>query len=825
MEKFLTKKPGKQVFLINILLLTVTSLLSAQNSDNLFQSVFGELPDSVQVFPVPLFVNNQYIFDLSLYSDALNDHIDLEARKLLDFLKPRLQSITYENLETETKKNEDIIALNTLNEMGLETYYDNRELALFIDIPPELQQELFVDMRKNDESLLGTIVKPSPVSAYINMFSSLNLNISGNNTDRDILVPLSIGLDSAVNIHSFVLEGDILFNYIDTLSVSDWNARFVKDITEGDLRIKGGTVSYSVTQLQGYVPLTGITIGRNFNLNPYNNIQSLGSQSIILQSSSEVEVLVNGRLLKKLKLPKGRYKLENLQLDSGANFVEIKIKEISGEEKSLIFSQPFNINILKKGLLDFASVLGMYENEMDSPYISGYFRYGLTDIFTIGANLQSDFSMFNSGLTFLLGTIGGNFSLEGSVSHDNGLDWAFSFFYRYINSRFPHRNNWSFSLTYRGENYSGLRLEKVRNTTPLRLSLYYGQILPGNINGGLTVSRDFLSGWTGGNTELSLHLSRHFTNSLLMNLFINGKFSDEGDSDFSAGLTLTVNLQEKNETLTTSASWPGTAIESSWQKSSASRIPGYSLNAGLSGVPAPAENAPYGFSLGGEYRGYKFTGSVNHSSSFLNTNDISLHNSSLNFNSALVYADSTMAFTRPVYDSFVIIRPGESFQDYSIGINPEGKSYAALLSGRGKAVLPDFNSYRNGRIYFEAIDLPVGYDIGNSVFTYLPEYKSGTVITVGSEAVVFAGGHLIDERGEFLPLSAFAVGSLDNDFKEEKMFFTNRDGYFEIYGLSEGEWIIELLEDRDYKAYFTIPQGSFGYYELWNVELKKEGNK
>ena len=106
MEKFLTKKPGKHVFLISILLLTVTSLLTAQNRDNLFQSVFGELPDSVQVFPVPLFVNNQYIFDLSLYSDVLNDHIDLEARKLLDFLKPRLQSITYENLEAETKKNE-----------------------------------------------------------------------------------------------------------------------------------------------------------------------------------------------------------------------------------------------------------------------------------------------------------------------------------------------------------------------------------------------------------------------------------------------------------------------------------------------------------------------------------------------------------------------------------------------------------------------------------------------------------------------------------------------------------------------------------------------
>jgi predicted amidohydrolase len=59
---------------------------------------------------------------------------------------------------------------------------------------------------------------------------------------------------------------------------------------------------------------------------------------------------------------------------------------------------------------------------------------------------------------------------------------------------------------------------------------------------------------------------------------------------------------------------------------------------------------------------------------------------------------------------------------------------------------------------------------------------------------------------------------------EEELFFTNREGYFEIYGLTEGNWMIELVENREYNSTFTIPRGTTGYYELWNVHLQKGEN-
>ncbi|MDA3812505.1 MAG: hypothetical protein PF518_19480 [Spirochaetaceae bacterium] len=824
MGKFPIQKPDKSTILLYLLFFLFFQYGFSQNNEDLFLSVFGDSLNSVQIIPVPLFINDQYSNDINIQISPQNDNISIEALKLIEILKGQIQSEIINTIELNINSENDTIDSSLLDSLGMNTFYNKKELTLFIDIPLDLKKELIVDLKQNKNSLNGIILRPSPFSAYINLYSSLNLSVSGIPSDREILVPVNLGFDSAFNFNSYVFEGDIQLNYNDLITVSNWNARIIKDIESRNIRMKGGTINYPVTQLQSYVPLTGISISRNFSLNPYENTQSLGKQSIILDSPSTVEIHVNGRLLKKLDLPKGKYLLENMQLDSGANNVEIKIKGISGEEQSLFFFQPFNISILKKGLSDFSSTLGIYENEMEIPYYSGYFRYGLSDFLTLGANIQSDFNMFNSGISLLLGTIAGNFSLEGSLSYDDGLDWAASIFYRYTNSRFPYKNNWSITATYRGINYSGIRLEKVNNTIPLRLSFYYGQILPGNINTGLTINRNFNSSWDGGSTEFVLYLSRHFEKGLLVNLFANEKIDDSGENEFSAGLSMTINLQNKNETITSSSSWPGAAIESTWQKSSESRIRGYNINAGISGLPAATKYTPYGFNLGGEYRGYKFTSSFNHNSSFLNINDISLHNSSLHFNSALVYADSTLAMTRPVYDSFVIFKPSETFKKYSIGINPEGKSYGALLEGKGNAVLPGFNSYRKGQILLEAIDLPIGYDLGESAYTFMPTYKSGAMVTVGSSAVIYAGGFLTNDSGKPQILSAFIIRSLDDKNREEELFFTNREGYFEIYGLTEGNWMIELVENREYNSTFTIPRGTTGYYELWNVHLQKGEN-
>ncbi len=822
MEKYLTKKQDKLSLIYAILLITSVNLF-AQSSKDLFQSVFGtDSGNSIPSFPVPFYLDNQYSSEILLYYDSQNENVEIEASKTMEILSPRLREETIELLKTHIDVSKDTINLAKIDESGLETYYNIRELALFIDIPSDLQREYSINLKGNKSSSQGETLLPSPFSAYLNYYSSINLNISGIPDDREYKLPFSLLLDTAINNRSYVFEGDILFSYNDYLSVSDWNASVVKDIKEKNLRLRMGTIVYPVTQLQGYIPLNGMVLGKNFKLDPTNNIQSLGRQSLILQEPSKIEIFVNGRLLKKLDLPKGRYQLENLQLDTGSNFVEVKIEGLTGKEETLYFSQAFNIGILKKGLSDYSAAFGINENNMDEPVLTSYYRYGVNEVFTLGANIQSDFSMFNGGLSFLLGTSAGNFSLESSLSYDDGFDWAASFFYRYTNSRFPNKNNWSFSASYRGENYNGLRLEKVSNTTPLRLSFYYGQILPGSINAGLTFNRDYLSNWDEGSTELALHLSKHFGNGLLMNFYASDKIFDDGESDFVAGLTLTVNLQKKNETLTSSASWPGTTIENNWQKSSPTRVPGYNVNLGISGLPTSVENTPYGFTFGGEYRGYRFTSSMNHNSSILNTNDQSLHNSSINFSSAFVYADSTFALSRPVYDSFVIIIPTSSFEEYTIGINPEGNSYGALLNGKGNAVLPGLRSYRNNQVLFEAIDLPIGYDLGESSYSFQPSYKSGSVIRVGSDAVLFAGGILVDETRKPYPLTALLLKSQDRENQEEKMFFTNRDGYFELYGLTEGLWTIELMGDRNLKTEISIPSDITGYYNLWDVILKRE---
>ena len=53
----------------------------------------------------------------------------------------------------------------------------------------------------------------------------------------------------------------------------------------------------STAGFQSYQSLLGLTVARNFSLQPYRITQPLGQTSFFLKAPSKVEVLVNGRAL------------------------------------------------------------------------------------------------------------------------------------------------------------------------------------------------------------------------------------------------------------------------------------------------------------------------------------------------------------------------------------------------------------------------------------------------------------------------------------------------------------------------------------------------
>ena len=132
----------------------------------------------------------------------------------------------------------------------------------------------------------------------------------------------------------------------------------------------------------------------------------------------------------------------------------------------------------------------------------------------------------------------------------------------------------------------------------------------------------------------------------------------------------------------------------------------------------------------------------------------------------------------------------------------------------GTAVLPELASYYQHHVIIEAPDLPLGYDLGRDVYDLLPGYRSGTVIAVGTGAVVLGDGILVDAAGKELPLELGTIVSLGEPSLAPIEFFTGRTGRFRVEGLSPGRFRLILVNDPDKAIEFSVPPGSVGRVDL-----------
>ncbi|GAM58959.1 hypothetical protein JCM19231_536 [Vibrio ishigakensis] len=192
--------------------------------------------------------------------------------------------------------------------------------------------------------------------------------------------------------------------------------------------------------------LGGVALERLWSsLQPSRNIQNGGSQSIYLRESANVYIYINDIYFTDIRLPPGRYQLEDLPLDQGSNDIRIEIRYQSGEREVINYSQFFNTRLLRSGISDFSLYAGVASNIVDTDYeydteqyvAQGYYEYGLTNHLTIGLNGayhpegQIVGGVINVGAPF--GNIGSRFSGltyedESAVGSIASIDYEHSVF-------------------------------------------------------------------------------------------------------------------------------------------------------------------------------------------------------------------------------------------------------------------------------------------------------------------------------------------------------------------------------------------------------------
>jgi outer membrane usher protein len=797
----------------------------AQSEKAPAETVFSKPPAArTYSLTVPLIVGDQSRSDIRVILSTNREDLKLQAAPLLQELSPLLRPERLKQLEA-TADAQGNLRLPALKAAGLDAVFDEQKLELRVAVPAELRPASDIQIFGGLPPGAASALKPSDFSAYLNLLTGMDYVEQSANGQNEGMQPFHTDLEGAVNLHNAVVEGSASYTENAATPWQRNDVRLVYDDPPWMLRYSLGDLSYPTAGFQSYQSLLGLTVARNFSLQPYRITQPLGQTSFFLKGPSKVEVLVNGQPVQTLQLPAGPQNLRDFQFANGANDVNLRITDDVGRIETLQLSYFFDYSLLAQGEQEFAYSLGLPsrlaeggpEYEARFPGFSAFHRLGLTDRLTTGLNLQGDGDEQMLGGNAVWATRYGTLQPDAAVSQvaDAGWDYAARLGYRYADPAVMGGSSFSLAAQYTGEHFASLGNLAPSNSLAWNFSANYSHPLPGQMSVGVggtyQLSRDGQRDLSG----VNLLLSKRFGRRTSLSLTLARNDLSTGQTELRAFLSLTFFFPEYGQTVRLTEDTYTETSRADWQYTSMDAGGGWDANLG-----AQRQRDDYSGVGGLRYTGYRAEMSLSHDvTTPVSSADNVDNRTSGRFGTALVYADGQFAMSRPVQDSFAIVVPHPELAGQKIGVDPVRDSYTAEADWLGPAVLPTLTSYQVRKVTIDAPDLPLGYELGPGEYTVWPTYKSATVIRVGTGATVLLRGVLEAADGAPVSLQAGEIASLSEPKMKPIEIFTNRKGKFMAEGLKPGAFELRLFADAQATVRFEIPKGKAGLYDIGSLKL------
>lgn len=819
-------RPGLAPGLL-LLLSAWLSLEARAQSEKAPGETVASQPPAAHVYSltVPLMVGNQPGADIRVILSANGEDLKLQAAPLLQELAPLLRPERLKQLETATDAQGNL-RLPVLKELGLDAVFDEQKLELRVAVPPELRPPSDIQLFGNRlPAGAASALKPGDLSAYLNLrtgFDYVEQSASGQGAG---LQPFQASLEGAINLHNWVAEGSVSFTEDAATPWQRNDVRLVYDDPPRLLRYSLGDLSYPTAGFQSFQSLLGLTVARNFSLQPYRITQPLGQTSFFLKGPSKVEVLVNGQPVRTLQLPAGPQNLRDFQFANGANDVNLRITDDVGRVETLQLSYFFDYSLLAQGEQEFAYSLGLParlaeggpEYEARFPGFSAFHRFGLTDRLTAGLNLQGDGDEQMLGANAIWATRYGTFQPDAAVSQVPGVGWdyAMRLAYRYADPAVMGGSSFSLAAGYTGEHFASLGNLAPSNSAAWLFSANYSQPLPWRMSAGLGGTYQLSRGGQRDSSGVNLFLGKQFGRGVALNLNLARNELSTGQTELRAFLSLTFFFPGHGQTVRFTEDTYTETSRADWQYTSMDPAGGWGANLG-----AQRQRDDYTGVGGVRYTGSRAEASLSHDVTTPASSTDNVDNrTSGRFGTALVYAGGQFALSRPVQDSFVIVVPHPELAGQKIGVDRVRDNYTAEADWLGPAVLPSLSSYQVRKVAVDAPDLPLGYELGPGEYTVLPTYKSGTVLRVGTGAMVLLRGVLELADGTPVSLQAGEIASLTEPKMKAIEVFTNRKGKFMAEGLKPGAFELRPFADPEATVRFAIPKGKAGLYDIGSLRL------
>ena len=775
------------------------------------------------ILTVPAKDGAAYLGDVPLTIGA-DDSLSFPTERVLQVLEPIIAPDIMNALRSNFA-GKPTVGPGDFASVGIVVTYDPQTLELHFDIPVEKRASRNVSVSALDRQSLGDFVRPARFSAYLNVRGSVDLNEDGGNNGFDNPVFL---LNGAVRLNGPVFESDAIWSPGNTgVDFQRLGSRMVYDDTEHLVRFTAGDLDTQGRGFQSAPDIAGISIFRSYSvLNPQQVIRPRGDRTFTLARQSTVEVYVNGQQVRRLQLGPGNYNLRDFPFAQGGNDIRLNVLDDTGRTETLRFNLFLDQTQLGKGLSEFGlyagvkAPLGLHGPVYSDQWIaSGFYRRGISDRVTFGANFQADDQIQMAGIEAVFGTEIGTLGTQAAYSHTVGFGdgWALqATFQRLLQHRDGQSDSFNLFAETRSRRFAPVTFFLADNQYEYELGGGYSHAF--NPNFYMGANARFSKG-RGINADVhNYSLTGGWRLSPIASLTAEARYSeDAGGHQFSGFLTLTVRLG-RNSSIRSEYDSRDNRARISYQTLHGTGVGSYNLTADV-------ERSDFGsnVALNASYFGNRAELGISHFGSFNGDfGDSSSQRTNFRIGTSFAIADGVASIGRPIYDSFAVVKPHKSLKGADVVVDPNPYGYTASSGTLGVATMPSLSSYSDRTITVDVANAPAGIDIGQGSYKLFPPYRSGYVLEVGSDYHMTALGVMRDVDGQPVALVAGKATELAHPERPPVTLFTNRQGRFGATGLAPGQWRIEMLDARNSVYIITIPADAEGVVRLGDITPVKE---
>lgn len=534
---------------------------------------------------------------------------------------------------------------------------------------------------------------------------------------------MSVGT-SSVSFEGGLSAGAALFTSTGFADSSGAFRRGMTTITFDDPRLMNryvaGDAIASSGALGGTVQLGGVTMSRDFSLDPYFVRFPTISLSGAVMTPSRVEVYVNNQLVRVEQLPPGVYSLDHLPLPVGAGDTRVVVRDAFGAEQNFNSAYYISQGVLGRGIQQFSYSAGAERlNQFDSswsygsPAFVGLHRIGVTDSFTLGGRMEGSSDLVSGGpmATVRLGRAGDVEGIAGISRTSTGTGYATSLAYEYtsraVGALMALRNysadystlSTKYAIAAPRRDVAASVTSRAGSRTTVGVSWqaldYYGTY-PAMKRGAVTTS---------------VTLSRHFS------LYVSGNRSFSDGRWFTGGFAgLSVNVGSRDMVSASAERDAGISRQSvDLQRS----LPvgtgvGYHVQA-MTGGPGTAGTAD----LDAELRAQTQYGKYAIRQTVFDGQPSTIADAS----GALVFIGGGVHFTRPVENGYALVQVPEVQGVRTYVSNQE----VGRTDRHGNLVVPNLLAYYANRVSIDDTDVPMDRDVPHDAMLLAPPYRGGAI--------------------------------------------------------------------------------------------------